>query len=439
MTRPSTRRGRFPRRLARGLASLVYRDVDIRQPEAGFPQGPTLAVANHFGGLSDGVLLVDSAPRMPRIIARDLIWKVPVVGWLATAMGMIPVHRAVDGGSTSNDQAFASAYAALGHGDLVLIFPEGVTQDAPYMAPVRTGAARIVLGARHSGVTGISILPIGLHYENKAGFRSRALVNAGEAIDVDAWARARPDGVVNGADDREAVLALTEVIDTHLRRVAPNFPDWGTAQALETAAQVVLNDVDPHSTAEDEYGDVSVVADRLNRAPEPLRQALVDAGATYRSALERTRTSDRTVVTHDRPRPGRWWRRVAHALLLLLLLPYAVIGLLLIALPLLVVTIVSRLPIAPAERATFVPAAALLTFLAEWALFAWQSLGSDGWELGLLAVLLFPFFVAVFFYVVERVALVWRRLLHGRRPRPRDLPQLTAQRAEVSGLAWEVL
>ena len=78
----------------RGLARLVYRDIDVRRPESAIAEGPVLAVANHFGGLSDGVLLIDASPRMPRVIARDLIWKVPVAGQLATAIGMIPVHRA---------------------------------------------------------------------------------------------------------------------------------------------------------------------------------------------------------------------------------------------------------------------------------------------------------------------------------------------------------
>ena len=432
------KRGGVARRLVRGLARLVYRDIDVRLPESAFADGPVLAVANHFGGLSDGVLLIDASPRMPRVIARDLIWKVPVVGQLATAVGMIPVHRAADGAGASNDQAFASAYEALRHDDLVLIFPEGVTQDVPYMAEVHTGAARIALGARHSGVGGIRIMPIGLHYENKAGFRSRALVNVGDAIDVDAWADTRPGDVADGADDRDAVSDLTALIDERLRRSAPDFPDWPTADALELTAEVLLNDVDPAPAAGMQYGDRALIADRLNRMPEPRRSELIAVGTEYESALARAGTSDRAIATISSP-ARRSWRWLGDAALVLLLLPYALMGLLVAAFPLLVVFIVSRLPIAPAERATFVPAVALLTFLAEWALFSWQSLRNGGWELGLAAVVLFPFLVAALFYVFERVALLWRRWRRSRRPKAAELARLQDLRAQVSSRAWEAL
>lgn len=433
-----SRRGRIPRRLVRGLARLVYRDIDVRLPASGFPDGPVLAVANHFGGLSDGVLLIDAAPRMPRVIARDLIWKVPVVGQLATAVGMIPVHRAADGAGTSNDQAFASAYEALRHDDVVLIFPEGVTQDVPYMAEVHTGAARIVLGARRSGVAGIHVVPIGLHYENKAGFRSRALVNVGEPIDLDAWAGSRPGEVADGADDRAAVVDLTALVDARLRTAAPDYPDWATADALEAAAEVLLNDVDPAPTAGTQYGDRALLADRLNRLPEPERSALITVGSEYESALARSHTADRAIATVASP-AHRSWRWLGNAALVLLLLPYALMGLLVAALPLLVVVIVSRLPIAPAVRATVVPAVALLAFLLEWAWFSWQSLRDGGWEFGLLAVVLFPFMVAAMLYVLERVALLWRRWRRGRRPASAALAELQALRAEVSRRAWAAL
>ncbi len=181
------KRGVIARRIARLVSNLVYREVDIWVDPTLRGGAPIIAVANHFGGLSDGVLLVDAMPHMPRIVARDVIWKIPVAGQLMTAIGGIPVHRRADGSKASNDEMFSSCYEALRDQDTLLIFPEGVTQDVPHLAPVKTGAARIALGARASGVAGILVVPVGMHYEDKAVFRSRVLVNAGPPLDVDDW------------------------------------------------------------------------------------------------------------------------------------------------------------------------------------------------------------------------------------------------------------
>lgn len=60
-TNPSQRtRGRIARRIARGVANLVYREIDLRMDGNSVADGPVIAVANHFGGLADGVLLVDA-------------------------------------------------------------------------------------------------------------------------------------------------------------------------------------------------------------------------------------------------------------------------------------------------------------------------------------------------------------------------------------------
>ena len=93
-------RGVVVRRLARIISSLVYREIDIyADPAIAEGSGPVIAVSNHFGGLADGILLVDTMPRMPRVVARDVIFNIPVVGQLASAAGGIPVHRRVDRGT----------------------------------------------------------------------------------------------------------------------------------------------------------------------------------------------------------------------------------------------------------------------------------------------------------------------------------------------------
>jgi len=143
------------------------------------------------------------------------------------------------------------------------------------------------------------------------------------------------------------------------------------------------------------------------------------------------------VATATAPAPRSWaWLR--DLVLVVLLAPFALVGLVAAATPLLLVLIASRLRIAPAVRATVVPGLALLLFLGEWLLFATPS-DDGGLAIELAALVLFPFFVASLFLVVERVALLWQRWRRRRRPDAAELARLKQMRSEVAGLGWSAL
>jgi glycerol-3-phosphate O-acyltransferase/dihydroxyacetone phosphate acyltransferase len=404
-------------------------------PRVSSRRGPVIAVSNHFGGLGDGVLLVDASPRMPRVVARDVIWKVPIIGQIASAAGGIPVHRRADAGTGSNDDMFASCYQALAQGDLILIFPEGVTQDVPHIAPVKTGAARIALGARAAGTRGIQIVPVGVHYEDKAVFRSRVLVNIGAPIDIDSWAA--DEQVQGGADDHDAVKALTGRIETGLRAAAPDFPDWPTARTYTTAAEVPLHDVG-ETAAPLRYGDTQLLAKRLQSADgdgEVARSA-----GRYRESLASARTSDATVARHGaRPRPVETQSRWRDLILSLILLPYAAMGVVVGFLPWLLVQAVRLVPAAPAVRATITPGLAALAFGAEWIGTSWLLYRQAGSNAALAALLLFPFFIAATVFVAERSSLFVKRVVANRRPPQDTLAALEEERGALADLVWERL
>lgn len=426
-------RGVIVRRLARLMSQLVYREIDIYvDPAVQAEEGPIIAVSNHFGGLADGILLVDAMPRMPRVVARDVIFKIPVVGQVATAAGGIPVHRRADGGAGSNDDSFASCYEALADGELLLIFPEGVTQDVPHIAEVKTGAARIALGAQAAGTSGIRIVPVGLHYEAKAVFRSRVLVHAGAPISLDAWTREH--AVDGGAENRNAVKALTVEIDARLRRAAPDYPDWDTAHAYETAAELPLHDVDNRPVPL-RYGNVSLLADRLQEQDSD--GEVLDRARTYQAALNQARTTDVAVARHgEAGEPAETqsgWRDV---LLSLLLLPYAVVGAAIGLIPWLLVQAVRLLPAAPAVRATLTPAVATLVFGAEWALLVAWAFFRQGSQAAMLTWLLTPVFLVATVFVAERLTLAWRRRRDSRVPDADSLADLDRQRTELADLVW---
>src|SRR4029077_13008151 len=76
------------------------------------------------------------------------------------------------------------------------------------------------------------IVPVGLSFDHKERFRSRALVHVGEPIDPAAeWPLYQEDGP-------EAVRALTARVDRALREVTINYPSWEEERLIARAADL---------------------------------------------------------------------------------------------------------------------------------------------------------------------------------------------------------
>src|SRR5215831_12735037 len=80
-------------------------------------------------------------------------------------------------GPRRNDEMFAAAIEALRAGGAILIFPEGTTQPQPILMPLRTGAARLALGAERAmaGEGHAPILPVGMVFHDPGTFRSASV------------------------------------------------------------------------------------------------------------------------------------------------------------------------------------------------------------------------------------------------------------------------
>jgi len=170
------------RRLARLLTRVFFRRIEVAGADQ-LPGGPVVLVANHVNGLVDGMVLLAALDRYPRFLGKSTLFKIrPLAPFLRLA-GVVPVYRAADGSTERNREAFATAGAILSSGAMVAVFPEGVSHDDARLHPLRTGAARIALAAVEQGVTGLAVVPVGLIYEEKARFRSRALVRIGTRSD----------------------------------------------------------------------------------------------------------------------------------------------------------------------------------------------------------------------------------------------------------------
>ena len=226
-------RERFLLALDRLVLGLFFRRIEVEGAERVSADGPLLIVANHVNGLLDPMLVLGCLPRIPRFLAKSTLWEIPLLRPFLALARPIPVHRPTDPGAdpARNAEAFAAAREVLAAGGAVALFPEGRSHDEPALAPLKTGAARIVLEAvaARPGLA-VDVLPVGLVFDAKERFRSRALVEVG-----DPFALTAADGP---PADPEAVRAATARIEAGLQTVTVNYASWQEARLVARAAQV---------------------------------------------------------------------------------------------------------------------------------------------------------------------------------------------------------
>jgi glycerol-3-phosphate O-acyltransferase/dihydroxyacetone phosphate acyltransferase len=404
-----TRSSRIIKKLASWAIAALYHRVEVRQAPNLTVEGPELANSSHFGGFTDPLLLVYAMDRVPRFVARDVIWKYPVVKNVMHWVNAIPVHKSDDGGHTSNDTMFASTYAALEEGDLITIFPEGITVDDPFIARIKTGSARIALGARAAGVSGIKLLSAGIHYENKAALRSAVFIDIGWPIDLDDFVAANSSpGDPEDASNRNLVRALTDAMEANLREAAPNFESWAIARSLTAASDVALRTNEHKDELEVGHGDRERLARLLDEAPEPERVAVSEAMDTYQADLDAMGFNDEMLMS-GLAKPSSFFVYLIMSLIIgLLLIPFALAGLIVNAVPMMLLWLIGRIKVSDAMMATVKPLSAILFFGITWGLWALYG-GIGGGLSGFAAVLLLlPVFLFALIAVFERGTLVVR-------------------------------
>src|SRR5262249_50271352 len=178
---------------------------------------PVIFVLNHPNALVDPVFLLCLAPRKVSFLAKAPLFRMPVIGFLVRAMDSLPVYRRQDEGQdvSRNQETFVAARNLLKRGGTLGICPEGVSHDTPGLRPIKTGTARIALGAVGADPSlDLKIVPAGLYYTAKTTFRSAALLYFGMPIDVNPVALE-----ASGEPPRAAVRDLSLQIEAALRAV----------------------------------------------------------------------------------------------------------------------------------------------------------------------------------------------------------------------------
>jgi len=214
------RGGSFSQRLVQAVISvalrLFFRRIETSRAGLVPESGALIFVPNHPNGLIDPGLVFAALPRRISFLAKSTLFRLPVAGWLLRTVEALPLYRRADAGEdvSQNLRTFEACRSLLLRGRCVALFPEGLSHNAPKLQPVKTGAARIALGA---AVPGLKIVPVGLYYTSKTSFRGEALLRFGEPLAVPT---VEPDE--SGEPPRDAVRELSARIEEALLGVTLN-------------------------------------------------------------------------------------------------------------------------------------------------------------------------------------------------------------------------
>ena len=372
--------------LARAASHIYYR---VRFTGPAIPAGPVLLVANHPNSLLDPTLVVAAGARPVRFLAKAPLFSDRKIGWLMKAAGAIPVHRRADDPAlmSKNEDAFRAAFDVLAGGAVVGIFPEGISHNDPSMAPLKTGAARIALGASAQVGRAISIVPVGLSFRAKEIFRSDAYVVRGFPL---AWG----DLFSRGPDDVEAVQELTARIDAALRSVTVNLNSWEDQPVVECALRVWEAEQRTPSRDAERLSRIEFTTKTLAKVREtgdPTGASLIDDVRRHDRRLRwlGLRPSD-VVADVDTQRAVSWAARRLY-LLLPIGAAFALVGAVLFWVPYqLTGFVVRRLRLKPDVQSTWKLLIGIVLYAAWLVALVWVISAAFGWVAALASVLLVP-------------------------------------------------
>jgi glycerol-3-phosphate O-acyltransferase / dihydroxyacetone phosphate acyltransferase len=432
----------FARGLARLLLRVFFREVEIVGAERLPANQPLVLVANHVNGLVDPLLLVAAVPQLPRFLAKSTLWKIWALRPILALGAVVPVYRRQDAGvdPAKNLETFGQCRAVLLGGGSLALFPEGISHDLPALQPLKSGAARIALEAESEARAGgrslgVRIVPVGLAFDARESFRSRALVQIGPALDI------APEIDRHPVDPIGATAALTARIEAALAAVTLSHPTWEEARLVAAGADLVATDPETPTALPRQPG-LAHSLDLRRAVAEALRRLERDHPERIAAAARAVRNYDRLLSVlglrdeHlQATYPPRAVARVTARTLwrLLVALPVAALGTLLNWVPYFLVHLIARRTDEPNLTATLKLYPGLVLYPLSWAVAAWLAQHHAGSPWGIVTLVVAPLsgWVALLFHERRERFSDEARVYFLLRRRGEIIGELRARRAAV--------
>jgi 1-acyl-sn-glycerol-3-phosphate acyltransferase len=316
----------------RAIVRLYFRRIErIGEPPDAGVRG-RMFVSNHHNALIDPILVLTDAACEISPIAKSTLWNIPGLKWLLDGAGAVPLHRRKDdpGKDAASNVAMFDAIAKHLAGDgNVLIFPEGTSHSEPHLAPLRTGAARMLVAADAHGAP-LTFQAVALEFDERDRFRSRCLV---------LWGPVRRLADVPG-DGEQRVQAITAQMAADLQDLLVEGETHEDRRLVARIAEMLANDAGDTSLSRwSTLGrQVELAGETLRIADPALVTGVRHTVDAYYAELARLGRVDaqlspaRAAVTKP---PSRWLGRVALA-------PLAIPGFALYAIPYFIPRLVAK-------------------------------------------------------------------------------------------------
>ncbi len=322
----------FLRLLLRIAIRVFFRRVKIENKHLIPKEGPLLVAANHPNTFMDATIIASLLPKQPHFLAGAVFFRTPLVSRILRSLGLIPLARRQDSkdGKVDNNASFKACYEELAKGKMILIFPEGTSIHERKLRKIKTGAARIGLGAaqQYDFKLGIKLLTIGINYSDPRRFRSDLFVHIAPPLELKNWESAYQE------DEFAAVRSLTSTVKAQLEEQIILTENEEEDELLHQIEEVYKSRLLRHlgwkeGDAKEDFQVTKGMAEAIHYFKQHSPKEIADLRQdlkVYFHHLKRLQLQDATVENHSERR-SFFWTGIQHFIGLLLGFPLYLYGL----------------------------------------------------------------------------------------------------------------
>jgi len=213
------------------LVYVFYRRIFNENTQRVPSSGPVLLASNHPNTMMDPLLVALGSGRNPHFLGKSTLFKTRIAKWFFNKVHVLPVYRRQDAEAEmgKNAEVFEKCYQSLEQGNALVIMPEGMSQMDGTLHELKTGIARIGLGAeaRNDFKLGVTIVPAGINYSSPTEFFSDVHCRFGRPIELKDYQ------ALYEKDPYEAVYAVTEQVREALAKLTTTVENSHAADTLK--------------------------------------------------------------------------------------------------------------------------------------------------------------------------------------------------------------